>query len=176
MKKLALRIVSLCMSGVALMTVFSGCKGNSHKHDFACMVAEEPYLKAKENCQSGAQYYYSCECGVPGEKTFTVGAKADHDYTTEVVEDKYLKSSGTCSSGAVYYKSCTACGDVGTATFTHGEPTGGHIFNKQILDEKYLKSPNTCQSAAQYYYSCECGEKGSKIGRASCRERVSPRV
>ena len=169
MKKLALRIISLCMSGVALMTVFSGCKGNSHKHDFACMVAEEPYLKAKENCQSGAQYYYSCECGVPGKKTFTVGAKTDHDYTAEVVEDKYLKSSGTCSGGAVYYKSCTVCGDVGTATFTHGEPTGGHIFDKQILDEKYLKSPNTCQSAAQYYYSCECGEKGSTIFKSGAK-------
>ena len=60
-------------------------------------------------------------------------AKAEehtHDYTEKVISDETLVSAADCENAAVYYYSCT-CGEIGTETFTDGEPLG-HSYEDGI--------------------------------------------
>ena len=165
MKKLILRIISLCMSGLALIAL-SGCNSNvsgqvveiGHEHAFNHMVTGEDYLKSEATCQSEAQYYYSCECGEKGETTFLSGTKIAHDYTNKVVADEYLKSEATCQSAAQYYYSCE-CGEKGETTFLSGTKTA-HDYTAKVVADEYLKTAGNCMEPSVYYKSCTtCGRK-----------------
>ena len=88
----------------------SGGNSSAHEHSFENKIVEEQYAKEPASCAKPAQYYYSCECGAVGEKTFSVGVKLQHNYTAQVASNEYLKRTATCQKGAEYYLSCTHCG------------------------------------------------------------------
>ena len=58
-----------------------------HTHNFNRQNTDESYLKSAATCTSKAVYYYTCDCGVCGEETFTFGEKLLHDYSTEWSSD-----------------------------------------------------------------------------------------
>ena len=127
-----------------------------HEHSFTKKVQEEAYLKAEATCKEEARYYYSCECGEKGEKTFSAGQKKAHDFSAEIAEAQYLKKAGNCIEDSVYYKSCVYCGDKTLSTFTVvGQ--GEHAFINEIAEGQYLKEEATHTSGAVYYKSCICG-------------------
>ena len=76
---------ALALASALVFVFLTGCK-DSHQHTFNCKTAEEAFLKSQATCTEFAQYYYSCECGAKGEKTFTHGPKLDHDDTGEVAK------------------------------------------------------------------------------------------
>ena len=153
---------------VALLSAFTMCAsacgdllaglngGGEHTHSYTKKVEKEEYLQSEATCQEEARYYYSCDCGEKGEKTFSAGQKKTHDFSAEVAEAKYLKKAGNCMEDSVYYKSCVYCGDKTLSTFTVvGQ--GEHNFINEVAEGQYLKQEATYTSSAVYYKSCICG-------------------
>ena len=162
MRKTFTKKIATMMALLSAFTVMgSSCDAllgglGGHEHSFTKKVQEETYLKSEATCQEEARYYYSCECGEKGEKTFSAGQKKSHDFSAEIAEDKYLKKAGNCLEDTVYYKSCVYCGDKTLATFTVvGQ--GEHAFINEIAEGQYLKEEATHTSSAVYYKSCICG-------------------
>lgn len=161
MKKGLFKMVAglLC---VGLLCVSSACGNGGHECTFDNEIRSAEYLKSEANCQSGTQYYYSCDCGEHGSETFEVGAKTSHQYTAEVAEERYMKTAANCQSGAEYYKSCVTCGKRSSlATFIYGEK-GSCKYDKEIVKGEYLKSEATTTQSAVYYKSCICGSRGEE--------------
>ena len=153
---------SLAIPGVGnLGDLLSGESGSTHEHSFVNKLAEEQYLKSAASCAQPAQYYYSCECGEAGEKSFTVGARLGHDYSGQVISEEYLKRAATCQNGAEYYLSCTYCGAKSYKTF-RVEDLGDHVYDQENADGIYIKEEATFTSAAVYYKSCICGLVGTE--------------
>ena len=158
---------------IAMMLLLSvavgGCSQSSsrenssstHEHSFENKIVEERYAKEPASCAKPAQYYYSCECGAVGEKTFSVGVKLQHNYTAQVASNEYLKRTATCQKGAEYYLSCTHCGGKSYKTFRL-EELGDHIYNQENADGIYIKEEATVTSPAVYYKSCICGLMGTE--------------
>lgn len=157
MKSWAKRVAVIFAAFGLLLT---GCVP-AHTHTFDIQSTDEQYLKLAATCQSPALFYYSCECGVAGEETFTKGAKTAHKFTEEVAEEKYLKTAATCQSGAVYYKSCSVCGKAGNYLHTFAtEELGDHAYTEEVPDFTYVKEEATMQSSAVFYKTCVCGLVG----------------
>ena len=161
MKNILSKVLAFALS---LSCVFSvACDGGEpeHVHVFDKTVVTEEFLKSAGNCQTQAEYYYSCECGEVGSKTF-LHDKTGHDFSAERHEEKYMKFPATCQSGAVYYKSCQTCGlSHNFHTFTWGE-RGECVFNEEVASLEYLYSAATREDSAVYYKSCICGKKGTE--------------
>ena len=89
-----------------------------------------------------------------------------HVYDREVAEAGYLKSEATCTQAATYYKSC-ACGEMGTETFTSGDPLGHDFAEEWSYDgENHWKM---CQRDG-------CAEKDELAahsgGTATCEQKA----
>ena len=156
------RKIAVLLSLVSV--VFSACQipmQGGHTCNYTLQKAEERFLKSEANCQEKAKYYYSCECGKTGEKTFTYGVLGKHDTKAEVVATEYLKTVANCQDPAVYYKSCTVCGQkaYGSDTFTYGE-AGDCAYVNEVVADEYLKQDATQSERAIYYKSCVCGGIG----------------
>ena len=96
------RKIAVLLSLVSV--VFSACQipmQGGHTCNYTLQKAEERFLKSEANCQEKAKYYYSCECGKTGEKTFTYGVLGKHDTKAEVVATEYLKTVANCQDPAV---------------------------------------------------------------------------
>ncbi|MBE5754572.1 MAG: hypothetical protein E7340_04515 [Clostridiales bacterium] len=52
-----------------------------HTHDYSKQVATDKYLSSAATCKSKALYFYSCECGASGSKTFESGAIGSHIFS-----------------------------------------------------------------------------------------------
>ena len=162
MRKQISRVLALFVASLGVFT--TGCQvaqGNTHTHSFTKKVAEEQYLKSEADCTNATLYYYSCECGEAGEKTFSQGKKLAHDYSGEVQAEEYLKQAATCQDGAVYFKSCVLCGAKSYQTFT-AEGVGDHTYTEEVAEGKYIKDEATEMSSAVYYKSCVCGAVGDE--------------
>ena len=132
----------------------------AHSHSYTKAVATEAFLATKATCTAQATYYYSCECGAKGDKTFTSGATAPHTYEQEVTTDAFLATAATCTTQATYYYSCV-CGVKGAETFSFGD-LQAHTYEQEVTTDVYLATAATCTKPATYYYSCACGAKGTE--------------
>ena len=163
-KKIATTLAFLStftVMGSACGDLLGGLSGGGHTHNFIKKVEKEEYLKSEATCKEQATYYFSCECGEVGEKTFTAGKTKNHDFSAEIAESKYLKKAGDCLTEAEYYKSCVSCGEKTLATFkVQGD--GSHNFTKEVAEGQYLKEEATYTSSAVYYKSCICGLAGGE--------------
>ena len=158
-------MIAILLSAVSV--VFSACQmpmQGGHTCSYTLQKAEERFLKSEATCQEKAKYYYSCECGKAGEKTFTYGGKGKHDNSAEVVSIEYLKTVANCQDPAVYYKSCTVCGQkaYGSETFTYGE-AGDCAYVNEVVADEFLKQDATQSERAIYYKSCVCGGIGEEV-------------
>ena len=99
MKKKNLRLATVLMSGLCIFTTGCDVFGGGHTHMFNKKVAEEEYFQADATCEKAAQYYFSCECGEKGEKTFSSGELLPHDYSAEIETEEYLKKRSYLSDG-----------------------------------------------------------------------------
>lgn len=52
----------------------------AHIHDFVLKNTNAKYLAQEATCTQPAEYYYSCDCGAAGTKTFTSGNVARHTF------------------------------------------------------------------------------------------------
>lgn len=75
-------LFSLCLTFLLSASLFIlGCNDkNKHTHAFTAETATNEYLCSKATCTEKARYYYSCECGEKGTKTFEYGEIANHIY------------------------------------------------------------------------------------------------
>ena len=158
MRKTFTQKISAVLALVSAFTVIgTSCGGlGGHEHSFTKKIQEETYLKTEATCKEQAVYYYACECGEKGEKTFSAGQKKQHNFTAEVVDKKYLKNPGDCLTDAEYFKSCVTCGDRSSSTFMVAG-AGEHNFKYEVAEGQYLKAEATKTSPAVYYTSCVCG-------------------
>ena len=157
------KILAILLSAISVF--FVACQApatTGHVCAYTMQKAEGRFLKSEATCKEKARYYYSCECGKAGEKTFTYGALGKHDYTAEVVANEYLKTVANCQDPAVYYKSCSVCGQkaYGSETFTSGS-AGECAYVNEVVADEYLKKEATQSERAVYYKSCVCGKTGT---------------
>ncbi len=68
MKKFFLVVVATAI--LVCSVFFVGC---GHNHIFTRKVVDNDFLFSVANCDSGAKYYFSCECGQKGEEVFEYG-------------------------------------------------------------------------------------------------------
>lgn len=80
------------------------CGSTVSSHVYDRQVADERYLKTGATCTEGAEYYYSCACGMAGTETFTYGGQEEH--TTTKVD---ARDAGCTESGNIEYYTCV-CG------------------------------------------------------------------
>lgn len=112
----------------------------AHIHSFDRAIEEEKYFASKATCAQRARYYYSCECGEAGERTFEVGGFAEH---TPVIDKGY---DATCDDdGLTDGAHCSVCGAVITARKII--PAVGHNYESgicsvceavELTDNKYF--------------------------------------
>lgn len=162
-------------------------------HNYNKKVTTKDYLKTAANCTDAAVYYYSCECGAIGTKTFTDGTALGHTPSTVWSKDathhwhvctvcnvEMDKAAHTPDheGGATetYPIKCTECGYVIEAQLDHT-----HSFTQEVAEAKYLKSAAGCDAPAVYYKSCTCGEAsttetfqyGTALGHSYTAEKVA---
>lgn len=116
------KLLALLTAG--LVACSAGLVACGHTCTYDQKVVSADTLASAATCTSPSKYYYSCECGVLGEETFTSGDALAHTFTVETVKDETLAAAATCQSPAKYFKSCSACGAVSTNeadVFTVGE-------------------------------------------------------
>ena len=135
----------------------TGCSNNGHVHSFDKQVITDEYKATDATCTEKATYYYSCECGEKGTKTFTSGNALGHSFTNYVSDN-----NATCTQDGTKTAKCDHKGCHETDTIADAGSKLPHTFDKQVANEKYLASSATCTEKATYYYSCECGEKGTE--------------
>ncbi len=112
----------------------------AHIHSFDRAIEEEKYFASEATCSQRARYYYSCECGEAGERTFEVGGFAEH---TPVIDKGY---AATCDDdGLTDGARCSVCGAVITARKII--PAVGHNYESgicsvcedvELTDNKYF--------------------------------------
>lgn len=159
MKTKLKRILTFALCLPLLLLI--GCNTETHVCNFNLTKAKEEYLHAPASCQSGATYYYSCECGKAGTEYFEGSMKVAHSYLAKNTSEEYFHSAGNCVEGAKYYYSCTTCGKKSTTTFTT-ESDGQCNFSSEVPDDQYLKEEATLEQSAVYYTSCSgCGKAGT---------------
>ena len=65
-------------------TGFIGCKNDKHIHAFDKQVITDEYKATDATCVEKAKYYYSCECGAKGTKTFEYGSATNHNFVSGI--------------------------------------------------------------------------------------------
>ncbi|MBE6693722.1 MAG: hypothetical protein E7589_03040 [Ruminococcaceae bacterium] len=118
-----------------------------HIHVYDRKDTDKTYLSSEADCTSAALYYYSCECGECGEKTFADGEPV-HVFDQENTDVDYLKYEATCQKAATYYYSCK-CGERGMGTFQTGS-LKPHDYTASVVNP-------TCNAEGYTIYSCDCG-------------------
>ena len=83
MKKFLVVLLSVLCS-VGIVAALTGCSNSGHVHSFDKQVVSEEYLAKEATCTEKAKYYYSCECGAKGTKTFEYGSATNHNFVSEV--------------------------------------------------------------------------------------------
>lgn len=72
MKKIGIALL-LTLCAVSMAAVFTGCGNAFHVHSYDKQVVNEEYFASPATYTAKAKYYYSCECGEKGHKTFDYG-------------------------------------------------------------------------------------------------------
>lgn len=141
-------------------------------HNYNKKVTTKDYLKTAANCTDAAVYYYSCECGAIGTKTFTDGTALGHNPSTEWSKDathhwhvcttcnaeldKAAHNPGPAATETTP-QTCTVCGYEIVPVLPH---THNYV---EVAEAKYLKTAASCTSPAVYYKSCsKCHEVGTE--------------
>lgn len=141
-------------------------------HNYNKKVTTKDYLKTAANCTDAAVYYYSCECGAIGTKTFTDGTALGHNPSTEWSKDaihhwhvcttcnaeldKAAHNPGPAATETTP-QTCTVCGYEIAPVLPH---THNYV---EVAEAKYLKTAASCTSPAVYYKSCsKCHEVGTE--------------
>lgn len=162
MKKRFLKQIAVAMAVVCL-SLPACTEKDDHTHTFNLQNTKSDYLKSEATCLSPAFYYYSCECGAKGEKTFFVGRGHGHSFTAEVATEEYVIDKGDCLTAGTYYKSCVYCGEKGyDFTTFQSSALGNHDFSNADPQGKYIQSEATQDASAVYYKSCKCGAMGTE--------------
>lgn len=91
MKKILLKILTLCVVLCSALFVFSACNGEiggndndnttippTHTCEYNKQLITDLYKKSDATCKKKAVYYYSCECGEKGTEVFEHGDVVDH--------------------------------------------------------------------------------------------------
>lgn len=141
-------------------------------HNYNKKVTTKDYLKTAANCTDAAVYYYSCECGAIGTKTFTEGTALGHNPSTEWSKDAthHWHVCTTCNADLdkeahnpgpapteTTPQTCTVCGYEIAPVLPH---THDYV---EVVDGKYLKTAAGCENDAVYYKSCsKCHEAGTE--------------
>ncbi len=125
MKKLLILTV-LC----AVMLCLSSCCFYL-EHQYTEMIASDDFLKSDATCTEPKTYYYSCICGVTGDKTFTVGEPKGHDLG-EFTPDGNASCYGDGTKSAV----CKACGKI-VSTADEGSTTEHPFKNTYSYNETH---------------------------------------
>lgn len=141
-------------------------------HNYNKKVTTKDYLKTAANCTDAAVYYYSCECGAIGTKTFTDGTALGHTPSTVWSEDAthHWHVCTTCNAELnkeahklgpeateTTPQTCTVCGYEIAPVLPH---THDYV---EVVDGKYLKTAAGCENDAVYYKSCsKCHEVGTE--------------
>ena len=130
----------------------SGDNTEQHTHSFTAEVVSDKYLASRATCTEKAKYYYSCECGEKGTKTFEYGEVSsehpfgdgwEHDnashYRQSTCEHKIIKDKAAHSYNGE--RVCSVCG------YTSTKPIGTEIQSDVFTIDKenatmYLKVPN----------------------------------
>ncbi len=139
-----------------------------HVHTFNQKNTDTKFVAKKATCQSRAVYYYSCECGTRGTKTFIAGSVGKHEFVQRNTDIKYLRAVADCTHGTLYYYSCI-CGMRGNELFDDGGQLD-HNYTVKDTSAKYLKATASCKAPATYFFSCTCGHPGPTtftVGKAS---------
>lgn len=77
---------------------FIGCKNDKHIHAFDKQVITDEYKATDATCVEKAKYYYSCECGAKGTKTFEYGSATNHNFVSGICTHIGFKSFSDCES------------------------------------------------------------------------------
>ena len=141
-------------------------------HNYNKKVTTKDYLKTAANCTDAAVYYYSCECGAIGTKTFTDGTALGHTPSTVWSKDathhwhvcttcntelnKEAHNPGPAATETTP-QTCTVCGYEIAPVLPHE-----HNYTEQVATDEHKASSATCTAKATYYYSCKCGANGTK--------------
>ena len=91
-----------------------------------------------------------------------------HEFSSEVAEENYLKDPATCTTAATYYKSC-ACGELGTETFTSGNPLG---HTEVDLDAVAPTCTETGLTAGKHCTTCNTDTVAQEVVPASGHTEV----
>ena len=141
-------------------------------HNYNKKVTTKDYLKTAANCTDAAVYYYSCECGAIGTKTFTDGTALGHTPSTVWSKDAthHWHVCTTCNAELdkeahkpgpeateTTPRTCTVCGYEIAPVLPHE-----HNYTEQVATDEHKASSATCTAKATYYYSCKCGANGTK--------------
>lgn len=139
------RVVARGVGNATITATVNGvsdtCTVEVEECSFTEKVTDAEYLKKAATCKSYAEYYYSCECGYAGTKTFEdkKGGYGDHRYgnwitTTEPTETEPGEQTRYCS----------VCDEADTKTIA----ALGHAYGKEwYFDE------------TDHWHECDCGAK-----------------
>ena len=72
----------------------------AHVHDYVKKKTSAAYLKSKATASSPAIYFYSCECGEKGSKTFEFGSKLESKTWTDINKTVYATASASLHTTA----------------------------------------------------------------------------
>ena len=67
----------------------------AHVHDYVKKKTSAAYLKSKATASSPAIYFYSCECGEKGSKTFEFGSKLESKTWTDINKTVYAMAGAS---------------------------------------------------------------------------------
>lgn len=98
-------------------------------HNYNKKVTTKDYLKTAANCTDAAVYYYSCECGAIGTKTFTDGTALGH-----------VQASPWAHNDTEHWQVCTRCSkDFHKAPHNGGTATCKEMAKCEICGAAYGK-------------------------------------
>ena len=107
-----------------------GGSSDVHKHSFTVKNESADCLVAGPTCESGSEYYYSCECGEIGTNTFTLDDMLGHTWENATCTEPRTCSECGATQGSSYGHSwkaatcttaqvCTVCGCKGENSLGH---------------------------------------------------------
>ncbi len=86
MKKRLLGLLVLIMVTLFSCVILIACgeRKETHTHEYDRKDISVEYIKTEPDCERTGQYYYSCDCGKKGEKTFSFGRPYGHYFENGV--------------------------------------------------------------------------------------------
>ena len=148
-KIFAISIISLMLLMLSFATACSFQLPHSHQYNER--VATADYLCSEATCRQKAKYYFSCDCGRKGTKTFEYGEVKSHEHII-------LKHDANN-----HWYECE-CGDALTATaHSGGSATCRQKAQCEVCGVGYgeVKSHEHTilkHDANNHWYECECGD------------------